>query len=136
MNERIIAACGNDCSICPRYNVAPYEKTDGQLHHTAELWMKIGYRAHTVSNDEIACTGCKVDNWCRYKVIGCVKNRKIDNCGQCQEYPCDNIKQCFEVTASFEPHCREVCTLEEYEVISRAFFEKEKNLKDYKKDNE
>ncbi len=25
---RIIAACGNDCSACPRYVAHPYEKTD------------------------------------------------------------------------------------------------------------
>lgn len=25
--ERIIAACGNDCSMCPRYTKEPYVKT-------------------------------------------------------------------------------------------------------------
>ena len=28
MNEKIIAACGNDCAACPRYIMHPYEKTD------------------------------------------------------------------------------------------------------------
>lgn len=27
MCEKIIAACGNDCAVCPRYNVPPYTKT-------------------------------------------------------------------------------------------------------------
>ncbi|MBR3246082.1 MAG: GNAT family N-acetyltransferase, partial [Parasporobacterium sp.] len=39
---KIIAACGNDCAACPRYTTYPYEKTEEELHHTAELWMKIG----------------------------------------------------------------------------------------------
>lgn len=55
----IIAACGNDCSVCPRYITHPYEKTDEELRHTAELWMKIGYRDYIVTNEEISCTGCK-----------------------------------------------------------------------------
>lgn len=44
MSERILAACGNDCSVCPRYIKEPYVKTEIELAHTAELWYKIGYR--------------------------------------------------------------------------------------------
>ena len=45
---RILAACGNDCSACPRFVLPPYEKTETELRQTAELWMKIGYREHVV----------------------------------------------------------------------------------------
>ena len=38
--EKIIAGYGNDCAACPKYVAYPYEKTDEELHHTAELWMK------------------------------------------------------------------------------------------------
>lgn len=126
--EKIIAVCGNDCSACPRYTVHPYEKTEEQLRHTAELWMKIGYRDHLVSNEEIACSGCKPENWCRYGVAKCCEAKGISNCSECNEYPCDNMKECFEVTKSFEPMCRKVCTASEYEMLKRAFFEKEMNL--------
>ena len=128
MTEKILAACGNDCAACPRYIAAPYEKTQEQLEHTAQLWMKIGYRDRVVSNEEISCSGCKAENWCRYRVIACAREHGIENCGQCKEYPCANLKDCFEVTASFAPACKSVCTEEEYEMLSRAFFEKEKNL--------
>ena len=127
--EKIIAACGNDCAACPRYTAHPYEKTDEELHHTAELWMKIGYRDHIVSNEEIACYGCKPENWCRYRVIKCCEDHGIKICGECSEYPCNNIKECFEVTKSFEPICRQVCTDDEYKRLEKAFFEKEKNLR-------
>ena len=128
IEEKILAACGNDCAACPRFTAHPYEKTDEELHHTAKLWMKIGYRDHVVSNEEIACYGCKPENWCRYRVIKCCADRGINTCGECAEYPCDNITECFAVTKSFEPMCRQVCTENEYEQLKIAFFEKEKNL--------
>lgn len=131
MREQIISACGNDCAICPRYNTGSYKKSERELSHTAELWFRIGYRDHVVTNEEISCTGCKKDNWCRYEVVKCVEEKQIENCGQCKLYPCDNIKTCFVVTKSFEPYCREVCSEEEYERMKKAFFEKEQNLRRY-----
>ncbi len=38
------------------------------------------------------------------------------------------MMECFEVTRSFEPMCKKVCTDEEYKQLKRAFFEKEKNF--------
>ena len=128
MNEQIIAACGNDCAACPRYNVHPYEKTEAELHHTAELWMKIGYRDRIVSNGEIACTGCSPENWCRYLVVKCCTEKGIPTCSSCNLYPCKRMQECFAVTLSFEPKCREVCTGEEYAQLKLAFFEKKQNL--------
>ena len=125
---KVIVACGNDCSVCPRYVNHPYEKTEEQLHNTAILWMKIGYRDHVVTNEEIACTGCKEDNWCRYNIVKCCKEKGINTCSACIEYPCPAIQDCFKVTESFEPMCKQVCTEEEYIQIKKAFFEKEENL--------
>lgn len=128
MSEKVIAACGNDCSSCPRYIKKPYTKTEEELARTAKLWYKIGYRDHIVTNEEISCMGCKENTWCRYKVFECASENHIDNCGQCREYPCDTIRECFEGTKTFEPFCKEVCTEEEYEIMKRAFFEKRENL--------
>ena len=124
----ILAACGNDCESCPRYNCAPFTKTEEELINTAKLWHKVGYRDRVVAPEEISCTGCKVDNWCRYNVIGCVSQKGLDNCGQCQEYPCDNIKECFQSTKKFIPKCEEVCTKDELAMLRKAFWEKEQNL--------
>ena len=106
----------------------PYEKTEEELRHTAELWAKIGYRDHVVTNEEIACTGCKPENWCRYHVVKCCEEKGIQTCAECAAYPCENMKECFRVTKSFEPACRRVCTDEEFGRLKRAFFEKEENL--------
>ena len=133
-DRRIIAACGNDCSVCPRYVAHPYEKTNEELSCTAELWTEIGYRDHIVSNEEIACTGCKPENWCRYHVVKCCEDKGIKTCAECGEFPCANMQDCFSVTNSFEPKCRQVCTDQEYETLKKAFFEKEQNLKRLQKD--
>ena len=125
----MIAACGNDCAACPRYTAHPYEKTEEQLRHTAELWMAIRYRDHIVSNEEIACTGCRAENWCRYQVVKCCGDKGIKTCAECGEYPCAAMKDCFSITRSFEKRCRQVCTDQEYEQLKKAFFEKERNLK-------
>ena len=125
---KIVAACGNDCSSCPRYVAHPYEKTEDELLHTAELWMKIGYRDHVVSVEGISCLGCRKENWCRYQIIKCCGERSVKNCAECVEYPCEKLTECFDVTKSFEPMCRKACTDEEYEQLKKAFFEKEKNL--------
>lgn len=133
-DRRIIAACGNDCSVCPRYVAHPYEKINEELSCTAELWTKIGYRDHIVSNEEIACTGCKPENWCRYHVVKCCEDKGIKTCAECGEFPCANMQDCFSVTNSFKPKCRQVCTDQEYETLKKAFFEKEQNLKRLQKD--
>lgn len=122
--EKIIAACGNDCAVCPRH----LPKTDEELHHTAELWHKIGYRDHVVTNEEISCHGCTSDNWCRYQVVKCTEEKNIANCGECAEYPCKTIMECFEVAMTFEPMCRKICTDSEYMIMKKAFFEKQENL--------
>ena len=125
----IIAACGNDCSVCPRYNAPGFEKSPEQLHQTAILWQKIGYRDHVVPNEEISCSGCKPENLCRYGIAKCCSEKNIANCGACSAFPCERFRECLKVTASFEPACHIACTDEEYMVMSKAFFEKEQNLK-------
>ena len=128
MGDKIIAACGNDCSACPRYIAPLYEKTAEELRRTAELWMRIGYRDHVVSTEEISCAGCGTGNWCRYHVVTCCREKGIETCAPCAEYPCERMKKWFLITKSFEPRCREACTEREYEQLKRAYFEKEQNL--------
>ena len=120
----ILAACGNDCSACPRH----LPKTEEELKRTAELWEKIGYRDRVVSTKEISCVGCSPDNWCRYQIIQCVSEKEISDCGKCRQYPCAKIEECFETTRLFIPSCKKVCNPEEYQMLVSAFFEKKKNL--------
>ncbi len=121
---KILAACGNDCSACPRH----LPKTEEELKRTAELWEKIGYRDRVVSTEEISCVGCSPDNWCRYQIIQCVSEKEISDRGKCRQYPCAKIEECFATSRLFIPSCRKVCNPEEYQMLVSAFFEKKKNL--------
>ena len=56
------------------------------------------------------------------------KNQGIATWAECENFPCKSMKECFEVTASFEHGCRQACTEDEYEMLKKAFFEKEENL--------
>lgn len=60
----------------------PYEKTEAQLKHTAKLWMKIGYRDHVVTNDEISCSGCNAvwNSRIRNNVSNIIDRRYPVNC--------------------------------------------------------
>ncbi|MBR2809967.1 MAG: DUF3795 domain-containing protein [Solobacterium sp.] len=133
---RIIAACGNDCSVCPRYVNHPYEKTDARLQHTAELWHTIGYRDHVVSKEEISCHGCRLENRCRYRIVSCCCEKGVKTCAACSFYPCAKLEECLAVTVSFAPACRKACSEEEYEQLRRAFFEKKENLDSLKEQKE
>lgn len=132
---RTIAACGNDCASCPRYTAHPFEKTEEELNRTAELWRDIGYRDRIMDPSEMACRGCSPGNWCRYGIISCSTAKGISSCAECPDYPCDKLLECFTVTASFEPACRQACTDEEYETIKRAFFDKKANLDSIRQDH-
>ena len=122
--KTIIAACGNDCAACPRH----LPKSEEELRQTAVLWWKIGYRDRVVSNEEIACTGCKPTNWCRYGIAECAAARRVSTCGACPQYPCDQMEACFAGTEAFATACRNVCNGEASNALQRAFFEKRHNL--------
>ncbi len=101
------------------------EKTiDGIRFTPMKYSEKFGNRDHIVTDKEISCTGCKPENWCRYRVIKCCVDKGISTCAACQDCPCNTMKECFEVTKSFEPKCREVCTEQECQQLKKAFFEK------------
>ena len=122
--DAIISACGDNCTVCPRF----LPKSKAELERTAELWYKIGYRDKILSVEEISCTGCKAENPCRYGIVKCTDAKKLKSCGECGGYPCGKILGAIEGTASFEPKIREVCTADEYAVMIKAYFEKQRNL--------
>lgn len=124
MNDKIIAACGNDCAACPRH----LPKSEEQLRQTAELWHSIGYRDRVVSTAEIGCTGCKADNWCRYGIVKCAAARGMVHCGKCPDYPCPEIEACFAATEGFRPACLAACDADQWRDLQAAFFEKKRNL--------
>ena len=120
-----ITLCGDNCIECPRYNA----HNEDELRKVAELWYRMGWRDSVISNEEIACTGCKENKKCTYDLFGCTKEHNVQKCNQCNEFPCKRIKDMLEKTKLYQKNCKEVCSEEEYKVLEKSFFEKESNLK-------
>lgn len=123
--EEKITLCGDNCIEWPRYNA----HTNEELTAGAELWHKVGWRTHIVSNEEIACNGCSFHKQCTYQLVECTKEHRVSKCNQCDEFPCAKICTMLERSAEYEKRCKEVCSEHEYSVSKKAFFDKENNLK-------
>lgn len=125
----ILAACGNDCAVCPRF-VATRSGDSARLQAVAELWVRCGWRDTVVTPEEIACRGCATATWCRYGIRACTREKGIAHCGHCATYPCDKIAAAFERTALYRAHCQQVCSSEECASLQAAFFDKQRNLEE------
>lgn len=124
MTEKI-TLCGDNCNFCPRYNA----KTEADLQKVAELWYRVGLRDCVVSNEEIKCTGCLSHKKCTYELVECTKNHNVEKCNQCDNFPCDKINVMLSRSKEYKNICKEICSSEEYQMLEKAFFEKEENLK-------
>lgn len=122
--EEKISLCGDNCLVCPRYLAQSAE----ECARAAELWYRIGWRDRIVSDEEIRCTGCSAEKQCAYQLIGCTQRHGVERCGRCAEYPCATIREMLKRSAEYREKCRQVCTDAEYEMLEKAFFEKERNL--------
>lgn len=125
MNNDKISLCGDNCSKCPRYKA----KTEDELKSVAELWYKVGFRNKIVSTEEISCKGCSPEKECSYNLIQCTKENNVQKCNECKNFTCDKINKMLERSKENQQRCKELCTKEEYEILHKAFFEKEINLK-------
>ncbi len=124
MREKI-TLCGDNCIECPRYNAHSEE----ELRSVAELWCRVGWREHVVSNEEIKCEGCHSHKQCTYNLVECTKEHSVYKCNQCVEFPCEKIQSMLKRSAEYQSRCKEICSDVEYEMLEKAFFDKENNLR-------
>lgn len=122
--EPVYSACGDDCSVCPRF----LARTDEELHETAVFWYEAGWRDHIVTNEEISCAGCGCGA-CSFGLIPCLRQHGVDGCQACVEYPCAKIGEILAHSRERQASCRAACESEaEFSLFRRAFYEKERNL--------
>lgn len=121
----IISVCGDDCAVCPRF----LAKTDEELHETAVFWQKAGWRDHVVTNEEIRCTGCGCRPNCSFMLLPCTIEHGVTMCHECGEFQCEKVKKTLSGSNEKMIRCKEACESEkEFELLKRAFYEKEKNM--------
>ncbi len=120
--------CGNDCNACPRF-IATQSGDAERLKEVAAMWGKAGWRNEILSPEEMVCHGCVSVKWCRYDNIRkCAREKGIDNCGICQDYPCKKIEKVFEQTESYAKECEKNFSKGDYGHLHEAFFSKRKKL--------
>ena len=74
------------------------------------------------------CTGCSSHKECTYGLVACTKAHNVEKCNQCARFPCEKIQDMLKRSEEYREKCRQVCSREEYALLKKAFFEKERNL--------
>ena len=92
MAKELLTRCGYRCDLCLAFQ-ENIQKND-QRKALADGWFRC--YGFTVSADKMYCEGCLtpgtpklIDAAC--PVRPCVLARGLDNCSQCEEYPCDKF---------------------------------------------
>jgi hypothetical protein len=86
--ERLIAACGLDCTDCDMRQAT----TNPELQRTIARWFK-EKRNRDVKPEEIHCTWCKGDrsgHWSAdcWILKCCVDGKGLHYCSECPQFPC------------------------------------------------
>ena len=120
----MIALCGDNCEYCYRF-LATKNGSFEALEKVKELWVRLGLRVPDFPAQEMACNGCKPENRCAYTdLCTCVYSKNYENCGLCDQYPCELIKIAFKKSDNLKKRAIKVCTTEEMALLNKAFFSK------------
>ena len=102
MENKTIAYCGYDCKNCPIYLATQYN--DIELLKQIVITPGVSNIEQTVEN--LGCFGC-----CNNKSINimcskcpiriCAKLKQIENCGWCDNFPCDKLNHISEKTMNY-----------------------------------
>lgn len=92
IKEELLAPCGLYCGVCRIYKT----HRDNDLDFKKAILPTLNdYGVKSV--DDIACTGCLSDgivfHFCQTCPIkDCIKDKQIEGCYQCEDFPCSIIK--------------------------------------------
>lgn len=123
-----IGVCGDNCSYCPRY-IATLSGNKEEFEKVKELWVRLSWRDESFPARKLVCHGCNLEVKCAYPELrNCADGKKISNCGLCDNYPCELVNAAYERTKNLESNARGVCTLEEMDILNKAFLLKKRTL--------
>lgn len=89
--------CGIDCTKCPVYR-ATTQDSDILREKVANKWGRM-YKID-LHKEDIYCLGCKsktvfkMCSQCHFR--DCTKKRRIDNCSDCEDYPCPRVEHFYD----------------------------------------
>ena len=120
--------CGDSCWCCPRY-IATNSDNEALFAELLHLYVKAGLRPVGTKAEELRCMGCKTVEQCvNYEVKACAKDRGLDSCGKCRNYPCTTINEVFKKSGEVKRKMTEALTEYEMNLFGNAFFRKKENL--------
>jgi len=122
-----LGSCGDDCNYCPRY-IATRSGDIEQLKKLAALWKMAGWQDTIVSPEEMVCRGCSSINRCTLGIRECAIGKGVDNCGNCDDYPCEKISNIFKENNLLADKCKELLSEEDNKLFHKAFFSKKERL--------
>ena len=123
----MIGLCGDNCEYCHRY-IATQNGSIEALEDVKELWVRLELIEPGFPVQDMVCHGCFPENKCAYsELCACVNSKAHENCGLCDQYPCELINAAFNKSDDLKAIAAAVCTAEELAMLNKAFFSK----KDY-----
>ncbi len=112
--DEIIGYCGLTCHTCPIY-VATREKNEEERHRMrAEIAqvIKEQYGVEHKPEDIADCDGCRTKSgrlFCKdCKIRKCAREKRLDNCAQCDEYACEKLEELFVTDPSAKKRLDEI----------------------------
>lgn len=124
---RTIAPCGDNCAFCLTY-IGTKENDIELLKKMAIILHAIGWRDEILPPEEMKCEGCASRTFCEYKIKQCCEEKQVENCGYCEQYPCDKSQVAFEKNKNNIKKCEALLTKEDFEMFKKAYFSKKENL--------
>lgn len=95
----MLAFCGIECSECGAFQ-ATKDNDNVKRVEVAAMWSK-QFNADIKPSD-INCDGCQSENGVLFshclvcEIRNCAKTKKVENCGYCNEYPCNKLNMIFD----------------------------------------
>jgi hypothetical protein len=101
MVEDMIAYCGIVCTECPAFLAK--KRDDNQLRKkTVQKWSTDEF---PVTVEDINCDGCLTEGALfmdakECEIRPCGKEKSVENCGWCVDYPCKNLDKLWKSMGS------------------------------------
>ena len=88
-----ISVCGLNCAVCDMYQAG---HGDAKLREEIVEWFR-KERDENIKPEEVRCEGCRGPvalHWSPdCKMMLCAKNKEIEHCFQCKDFPCSLLKE-------------------------------------------
>ena len=99
----MIAYCGLACRTCAIYLATREKDPKKKREMRAEIARKINelYKEKIGAEDVTDCDGCSSEGGrlfagCKKcEIRKCARQKNVDNCAHCSEYPCERLKKFF-----------------------------------------